>query len=106
MKIIALKTSTKKNDEPKEEVAESSDNENLNLQIKRFEESILRGKATKVIKIGTIMSEMIQVILLVSLIIIVENKDISKLSLQTLTKRRKRVVTLKRRKRLRKDVAT
>ena len=86
MKIIALKTSTKKNDEPKEEVAESSDNENLNLQIKRFEESILRGKATTVIKRGTILNKIIQVILLVSLVIIVENKDISKLNVQPLTR--------------------
>ena len=33
---IALKTSTKKNDEPEDEVVESSDNENLNLLVKRF----------------------------------------------------------------------
>jgi len=36
MNTIALKTSTKKSDEPEEEVAESSDNENLNLLVKRF----------------------------------------------------------------------
>jgi len=47
-------------------------------------ESILRGKATKVIKRGTILNKTLQVILLVSLIIIVENKDISKLNVQTL----------------------
>ena len=33
---IALKTSTKKNDEPEDEVVESSDSENLNLLVKRF----------------------------------------------------------------------
>jgi len=33
---IVLKTSTKKNDEPEDEVAESSDSENLNLLVKRF----------------------------------------------------------------------
>jgi len=36
VRIIALKTSTKRNDEPEDEVAESSDNENLNLLVKRF----------------------------------------------------------------------
>ena len=33
---IALKTSNKRNDEPDDEVAKSSDNENLNLLVKRF----------------------------------------------------------------------
>jgi len=33
---IALKTSTKRNDEPEDEVVESSDNDNLNLLVKRF----------------------------------------------------------------------
>jgi len=36
VKIIALKASSDKSDETKEEVAESSDNENLNLLVKRF----------------------------------------------------------------------
>jgi len=36
VKNIALKTSTKRNDEPKDEVAESSDNQNLNLFVKMF----------------------------------------------------------------------
>ena len=36
MKIITLKTSIKKSDELEEEVAESSDNENMNLLVKRF----------------------------------------------------------------------
>jgi len=49
-------------------------------------ESILRGKATTVIKRGTILNKIIQVILLVSLVIIVENKDISKLNVQPLTR--------------------
>jgi len=31
-----MKTSTKKSDEPEKEVTESSDNENLNLLVKRF----------------------------------------------------------------------
>jgi len=33
---ISLKTSTKKNKEPEDEVAESSESENLNLLVKRF----------------------------------------------------------------------
>jgi len=33
---IALKTSTKKNEEPEDEIVESSDSENLNLFVKRF----------------------------------------------------------------------
>ena len=33
---ITLKTSTKRNDEPEDEVAQSSDSENLNLLVKRF----------------------------------------------------------------------
>jgi len=36
VKNIALKTSTKKNEEPEDEVAESSESENLNLIVKRF----------------------------------------------------------------------
>ena len=36
VKNIALKTSTKRNDELEDEVVESSDNENLNLLVKRF----------------------------------------------------------------------
>ena len=36
VKNIALKTSTKKNEEPEDEVAESSERENLNLLVKRF----------------------------------------------------------------------
>jgi len=36
VKTIALKTSSKKSDETEEEVAESSDIENLNLPVKRF----------------------------------------------------------------------
>jgi len=36
VKTIALKASSKKNGETKEEAAESSDNENLNLLVKRF----------------------------------------------------------------------
>jgi len=36
VKIIALKASSKKSDETEEEAVESSDNENLNLLVKRF----------------------------------------------------------------------
>jgi len=36
MKNIALKASAKRNDEPKDKVAESSDNDNLILLVKRF----------------------------------------------------------------------
>ena len=36
VKNIPLKTRTKKSDEPEDEVVESSDNENLNLLVKRF----------------------------------------------------------------------
>jgi len=43
---IALKTSTKTNEEPKDEVAESSDSENLNLLVKRFGK-FLKGRSNK-----------------------------------------------------------
>jgi len=36
MKTIASKTGTERSDEPEEEVAESSDNRNLNLLVKRL----------------------------------------------------------------------
>ena len=36
VKIIALKVSSKRSDETEDEVAESSDNENLNLLVKSF----------------------------------------------------------------------
>ena len=39
---IALKTTTKRNDEPEDDVAESSDNENLNLLVKRFRKHLKR----------------------------------------------------------------
>ena len=42
MEIIALKASSKKSDKIEEEVAESSDNENLNLLVKRFEKYLKR----------------------------------------------------------------
>jgi len=69
-------------------------------------DSISRGKETKVIKGGTILNKLIQVILLNSHVIIVENKDISRLNVLMLTKRRRRLITGKRRKRARKDVPT
>jgi len=69
-------------------------------------ESISRGKATKVIKGGTILNEMILVLLQISHVIIVESKDISRLIVLTLTKRRRSSKTRKRRKRPRKDVPT
>jgi len=68
--------------------------------------SISRGKATKVIKRGTFLNKMIQVILLNSYGIIVESKDISRLNVLMLTKRRRRLVIGKRRKRPRKDMPT
>jgi len=49
---------------------------------------------------------MIQVILLNSYGIIVESKDISRLNVLMLTKRRRRLVIGKRRKRPRKDMPT
>jgi len=105
VKPIALKASSKKSDETKEEAAESSDNENLNLLVKKLG-SISRRKATKVIKGGTILNKMIQVILLNSHVIIVESNDISRLNVLILTKRRRRLMIGKRRKRARKDVPT
>jgi len=68
--------------------------------------SISRGNSTKVIKGGTFLNKMIQVILLNSHVIIVESKDISILNVLILTKRRRRLVIGKRRKRSRKDVPT
>jgi len=49
---------------------------------------------------------MIKVILLNSHVIIVENKDISRLNVLMLIKRRRRLMIGKRRKRARKDVLT
>jgi len=69
-------------------------------------ESNSRGKATKVIKGGTFLNEMIQVILKISHVIIMESKDISRLNVLTLTKRRRSLVKGKRRKRPRKDLPT
>jgi len=43
---LALKTSTKKNKEPKDEVVESSDNENLNVLVKKFGK-FLKGRGNK-----------------------------------------------------------
>jgi len=68
--------------------------------------SISRGKATKVIKGATFLNKIIQVILLNSHVIIVESKDISRLNALMLTKRRRSLVTGKRRKRPMKDVPT
>jgi len=64
--------------------------------------SISRGKATKVIKGGIILNKMIQVILINSRFIIVESNDISRLNVLMLTKKRRRLMTRKRRKRARK----
>ena len=49
---------------------------------------------------------MIQVILLNSHVIIVESRNISRLNVLMLTKKRRRLMTGKRRKRARKDVPT
>ena len=68
--------------------------------------SITRGKVTKVIKRGTTLNVIIQITLLVSLVIIVEKKDISKLNVQTLTKKKRIVLIGKRRRSPRKDVPT
>jgi len=46
VKNIALKISTKKNEELEDEVAESSENENVNLLVKRFGK-YLKRKGTK-----------------------------------------------------------
>ena len=91
VKSIALKASSKKGDEIEEKAAKSSDNENLNLLVKKFGK-YLNGKATKVIKRGTILNKMIQVILLNSHVITLESKDISRLNVLMLTKRRRRLM--------------
>jgi len=49
---------------------------------------------------------MSQITLLMFLVIIVANKDISRLIVQTLTKKKRRVLTRKRRGNPRKDVPT
>jgi len=46
VKNVSLKISTKRNDEPRDEVIKSSDNENLNLLVKRFEK-YLKKKGSK-----------------------------------------------------------
>jgi len=43
VKTIALKTSIKRSDEPEEEMVESSDNNNLNILVKRFEKYLKKG---------------------------------------------------------------
>jgi len=48
---------------------------------------------TKVIKGGIIINEKVQVIIQISLIIIMESKDISRLNVLTLIKRGRRLVT-------------
>jgi len=68
--------------------------------------SISREKVTKVIKRGITLNVMIQITLVVSLVINVANTDISKLNVQTLTKKKRRVLIGKRRKSPRKDVPT
>ena len=69
-------------------------------------ESISRGKATKVIKGGTFLNKVIQEILHNSLVMIVDSKDISRLNVPILTKRKRRLMTGKRRKTARKDMPT
>jgi len=99
-----LKTITKKNDDPKDEVVESSDSENLNLLVKRFGKYI-KKKGNKGNSRGTLPNEMSQ-ILLISLVIIVGSKDISRLNVQMLTKRKRRVLIGKRRRNQGRDVHT
>jgi len=70
-----LKTSTKRNDEPEDEMTKSSENENLNLFVKGLGSISKR----KVIKRGTLPNNLSQ-ILLISLVIVMESKDISRLN--------------------------
>ena len=94
VKTIALKATSKKSEETEEEAAESSDNENLNLLFKRFGK-YLKRKGNKGNQRRYISNKMIQVILLNSHVIIMETKDISRLNVLMLTKRRIRLVTRK-----------
>jgi len=75
VKNITLKSSTKKSDKNKEEVAESCENENWNLLLKGLKR-ISKGKVTKVTKRKANLNIMIQITLIVSLVIIVVSKDI------------------------------
>jgi len=68
--------------------------------------SISKGKVAKVIKRGTIPNEMSQKTLQISLVIIVESNEISRLNVKILTKKRRRVLIGKMRRKLRKDVST
>jgi len=104
VKNIAMKTRTKKSDEPEEDVVESSYNENLNLLIKWFGK-YLKRKGNKGNQKRYNSKEMNQIILLVSLVKIVEN-IISRWNVQTLNKKKGRVFTEKRRRSPRKDMPT
>ena len=95
---IALKTCTKKNEEPEEEVAESSASENFNLFVKRFGKYLKRkGSKGNPKRYTSKHNESNSS----------KHKDISKLNVQMLTKkRRRRVLIGKRRKSQRRDVHT
>ena len=98
MKTKALKANSKISDEIEEEVVESSDNENLNLLVKR---KCNKGNQMRCISKRNDSSNTSN-----SHVIIVESKDISRLNVLTLTKRSRSLVIGKRRKRVRKDVST
>jgi len=104
VKNIALKTSTKKNEELEDKVAESSESEKLNLLVKRFGK-ISKGKVSKVIQRGILPNTMNQILLILH-VITVENKDISKLNVQMLTKKRRRVLIGKKRRSQRRNMHT
>ena len=67
--------------------------------------SISKGKVTKVISRGILPNEM-NLTLLILLVIIMENKHISKLNVQRLIKKKRRVLIGKRRRNQRREVHT
>jgi len=76
------------------------------ISFSRSLESISREEVTKVIKGVTILNKMILITLLSSLIIIMDNKDTSKLSVQMLTKTKIKVLTRNQKASPRRDVHT
>jgi len=104
IKNIALKTSTKKNEELEDEVAESSDNENLNHLVKRFGKYLkrkgIKGNPKRYTSIHNDSNSSNFTCYNC------ENKDISKLNVQMLTKKRRRVLIGKKRRSQRINVLT
>jgi len=104
VKNIALKTSTKKNEELEDEVAESSESENLNLLVKRFGKYLkrkgIKGNSKRYTSKHNESNSSNFTCYNCG------NKDISKLNVQMLTKKKRRVLIGKRRRSQRRNMHT